>query len=179
MTTQAECFISVDVETAGPIPGVYSLLSIGACSIANPDLAFECELKPISPKSVPEALEVTGLSLDRLSETGFEPREAMARFASWLSSMNGKPIFVGLNAPFDWSFVNYYFHRYLGENPFGFTALDIKAFYFGKFGCSWEDTKSSKIASRLKPKLAGDHTALADARFQAELFRLIERHDKE
>jgi hypothetical protein len=37
------------------------------------------------------------------------------------------------NAPFDWSFVNYYFHRFTGANPFGFTALDIKAVH-GRYG---------------------------------------------
>jgi DNA polymerase III epsilon subunit-like protein len=178
MNTQPECFISVDVETAGPIPGEYSLLSIGACSVTNPELAFECELKPINANSVPEALEVTGMSLENLSKTGLEPQDAMARFADWISSLTGKPVFVGLNAPFDWSFINYYFHRYADDNPFGFTALDIKALYYGKFGGTWDATKSSAMASRLNPALAGDHTALADAKYQAELFRLIRDFDE-
>jgi len=52
----------------------------------------------------------------------------MLSFEKWLLTVagNAKPIFVGLNAPFDWSFINYYFHRFIGRNPFGFTALDIK-----------------------------------------------------
>ena len=178
MTGEQECFVSVDVETAGPIPGEYSLLSIGACSIANPELAFECELKPINANSVPEALEVTGLSLEDLSRTGLEPCEAMSRFADWISSLSGKPVFVGLNAPFDWSFVNYYFFRFLGDNPFGYTALDIKAFYLGKFGGAWGATKSSAMASHLRPELVGDHNALTDARYQAELFKLIRDSDE-
>ena len=82
-------------------------------------------------------------------------------------------MFVGFNAPFDWSFVNYYFHRFCGSNPFGFTALDIKALYMGATGCRWRDTRSSKIAERLKPALAGTHDALRDALYQAEIFRLI------
>jgi len=40
-------------------------------------------------------------------------------------------VFVGFNALFDWSFVNYYLHRYPGENLFGFAALDIKSMYMG------------------------------------------------
>jgi ribonuclease T len=43
----------------------------------------------------------------------------------------------------------YYFHRFLGSNPFGFAGLDIKAFYMGKYGTRWGDTKSSKIAAAL------------------------------
>jgi ribonuclease T len=29
------CFISVDVESAGPIPSRYALLSIGACTLTH------------------------------------------------------------------------------------------------------------------------------------------------
>lgn len=178
MSPKRECFISVDVETAGPIPGEYSLLSIGACSITNPELAFECELKPINANSVPAALEVTGMSMEGLLKSGLEPHEAMSRFSNWVLSLSSEPVFVGLNAPFDWSFVNYYFHRFLGSNPFGFTALDIKAFYFGKFGGSWGGAKSSAMSARMNPKLVANHTALADARYQAELFRLIRDSDQ-
>jgi len=142
--------------------------------------AFECELKPINENSIPEAMKVTGMSLDELTKTGLEPSEAMVRFADWIAtvvSSKQHPVFVGLNAPFDWSFINYYFHKYHSENPFGFTALDIKAFYFGKFGGVWGDAKSSAMSAHLKPKLTGDHTALADARYQAELFRLMQEYD--
>lgn len=172
-----ECFISVDVETAGPVPGEFSMLSIGACVISAPDNAFDCELKPINENSIPEAMKVTGMSLDKLSKTGLKPSEAMEQFADWIAtvvSSDQNPVFVGLNAPFDWSFINYYFHKYHNENPFGFTALDIKAYYLGKFGGVWGDTKSSAMSEHLKPKLSGDHTALADAKYQAELFRLIQ-----
>ncbi len=176
MKNETECFVSVDVETAGPVPGEFSMLSIGACVVSAPEQSFECELKPINTNFIPEAMKVTGMSFDELSNTGLEPQEGMTRFSDWITTVVGsgqEPVFVGLNAPFDWSFINYYFHKYFGENPFGFTALDIKAFYLGKFGGVWGDTKSSAMSARLKPQLAGDHTALADARYQAELFRLM------
>lgn len=178
MTEQREIFISVDVETSGPVPGEYSLLSIGACSVFDPDNGFTCEIKPISEKFEPKALEVTGLSMQDLKKHGLEPKVAMKAFSDWLSNLAGPNdtlVFVGFNAPFDWSFVNYYFHRFMGGNPFGFTALDIKALYMGATGSSWRDTRSSKIAEHLKPKLSGTHDALHDARYQAEIFRLISR----
>jgi DNA polymerase III epsilon subunit-like protein len=177
MSNQQEVFISVDVETAGPIPGEFSLLSIGACNVEDPARCFTCELKPLNRNAVPKALEVTGLSLDLLEQSGLLPEDAMRQFDSWLQgqaeAMDGTLVFVGLNAPFDWSFVNYYFHRFLGRNPFGFTALDIKAYYMGVTGCRWEDTRSSRMAAVLKPHHTGDHRALQDARYQAELFSLI------
>lgn len=139
MTDAREIFISVDVETSGPIPGEYSLLSIGACSAFDPDIGFTCQVKPISDQFDPKALEVTGLSMKDLASCGLEPDKAMTAFFDWLSSLAGPDdtiVFVGFNAPFDWSFINYYFHRFVGENPFGFTALDIKALYMGATGCS-------------------------------------------
>lgn len=175
MSEKREVFVSVDVETAGPIPGEFSLLSIGACCVDDDSCVFAAELKPINRNADRKALEVTGLSLDTLTERGLAPEAAMRNFAAWLEGVagEGRIVFVGLNAPFDWSFVNYYFHRFLGYNPFGFTALDIKAFYMGATGSSWHDTRSSQMSRHLSPQLRGDHDALHDAKYQAELFRLI------
>ena len=83
-----------------------------------------------------------------------------------------EPVFVGLNAAFDWAFVNHYFLRFLGTNPYGFAPLDIKAFYMGAANCDWANARSSVMAERLGARLKGDHNALHDAVYQAELFRL-------
>lgn len=176
MSATREVFISVDVETAGPIPGEYSMLSIGACNVDDETQAFTCEIKPINENADPKALEVSGLSLAKLQESGLTPEDAMRKFHTWAKGQasNGEAlVFVGLNAPFDWSFVNYYFHRFLGENPFGFAALDIKAYYMGATGCAWSETRSSRLTADLKPERHSDHTALRDAQYQAELFRLM------
>lgn len=99
----------------------------------------------------------------KISMTGF----------SHVTGIDGIPIFVGFNAAFDWSFINYYFHSYLGNNPFGFSALDIKSLYMGSEKCAWHETKSSQISKKLHPILKGSHDALQDVKYQAELFRLI------
>lgn len=143
MSDRQEVFISVDVETSGPIPGEFSMLSIGACAVDAQEQTFECTLQPISDRADPEALKVSGLSLETLARTGLPPIAAMERFESWAAALaghGGDLVFVGFNAPFDWSFVNYYFHRFLGRNPFGFTAIDIKAYYMGAFGATWRET---------------------------------------
>ena len=176
MTRNLENLISVDVETSGPIPGEFSLLSIGACVVYKPENTFECVVKPINSNSDPKALEVTGFSLENLREIGLEPKEAMMQLNDWLLTTDDSknlPIFVGFNAPFDWSFINYYFHRFLGNNPFGYTAIDIKSVYMGVTQCNWNETGSSKIEKRLKPASKPDHNALHDAKYQAELYRLL------
>jgi DNA polymerase III epsilon subunit-like protein len=177
--TSEEIYISVDVETSGPVPGEFSLLSIGACLVAKPTESIYIELQPTSIKYDPEALAVSGLDMGKLAREGLPPQKAMHTFQKWLTSScssKRKAIFVGLNAPFDWSFINYYFHKYLGSNPFGFTAIDMKAYFMGSVGCSWKETKSSQMAAVLKPRNAPNHNALDDARFQAELFALMLAH---
>lgn len=176
MKSDKEIFVSVDIEASGPIPGKYSMLSIGACLTSNPVAQFSCYLKPISDEFIPAALEVTGLCLDKLREEGLEPSEAMTQFKSWVNSLadaGQTVVFVGFNASFDWSFVNYYFHQFLGENPFGIAALDIKSMYFGTAQLTWKSTRSSEIEKVVNPESSGNHDALDDAVYQAELFNLI------
>ncbi|MGO6819211.1 hypothetical protein ACCS67_30605 [Rhizobium brockwellii] len=88
------------------------------------------------------------------------------------NSGDGKPIFVGFNAPFDWTFVNYYFLHFLKKNPFGIGAVDIKAMYMGATHSSWDATRSSQFPVD-KQSEAEKHDALADARHQAKLFRYV------
>jgi DNA polymerase III epsilon subunit-like protein len=152
------------------------MLSIGACLVSNPKSALYLTLQPDSLKYDPEALAVSGFDLGTLAREGLTPLKAMTELDKWLTSLcppGRKAIFVGLNAPFDWSFVNYYFHKYLGKNPFGFTAIDMKAYFMGATGSRWKETKSSRMADILKPFSTPSHNALDDARFQAELFALM------
>ncbi len=80
---------------------------------------------------------------------------------------------VGFNAPYDWAFIDHYFLQFLGENPFGHTALDIKAFYMGLTGCPWDETSMVYVSPRFLKGEQLPHNALADARMQAELFRQL------
>lgn len=169
-----EVYISVDIETAGPIPSEYSLLSLGASVVADAERTFYTELKPLNENAVPEALAVSGLSLAELAEHGEDPKAAFQRFRDWIveTAHNGKkPVFVGFNAAFDWSFVNWYFHKYLGENPFGFSPLDIKAYYMGLSGCRWGETTSNQLPNIFQATdTVANHNALTDAQAQAEIF---------
>ncbi len=169
-----ETLISVDIEAAGPIPGRYSMLSIGACLIDNAEDNFYVELQPVNDEAVPEALSVSGFDMDDLRAHGITPPEAMRRFGEWAARYE-RPILVGFNASFDWAFVNHYFVEYGvgGRNPFGIGALDIKAYAMGRFRSTWDDTRSSRLAARLGQKIEGTHHALEDARAQAAIFRLI------
>lgn len=172
--------ISVDVETAGPNPRSYALLSIGACTLIQPRQTFYVELKPDKPDFQSQAMEVHGLELAKLKEEGVEPDQALLRFEKWLKRVvpeGMQPIFLAFNAPFDWMFVNDYFNSYLGRNPFGHNALDIKAFYMGASGVSWRETSGSKMRQLFSEDRELTHNALEDAVEQADIFeRILKRY---
>ena len=46
-----------------------------------------------------------------------------------------------------------------------------KSYYMGMSGCTWEDTRSSRIPAELKGSSVHTHNALDDAIEQAEMFR--------
>ena len=176
MSAPSETFVSVDVETAGPYPERYSLLSIGACLVDDPGQGFYIELRPAKTQVMDSALRLSQLSVERLSKEGTAPALAMQQFNEWIRRVvpaGQRPLMVAFNAPFDWAFMNHYFLEYLGENPFGHSAIDIKAFYMGLTGCPWEETSMLYLSPRFLKGQQLPHDALADARLQADLFRKL------
>jgi ribonuclease T len=169
----------VDIESAGPIPEEYSMLSIGACVVGKEDekeYNFYVELQPISDKCEIEALEVTGFSIDHLKDHGTPIKEAMMKFSDWIIKVSDKkkPIFVGSPVVFDWSFVNYYFHKFIGNNPFGLSGLDLKSLWIGKTNSKWNATGIKDIKKVLGLEhLVHSHNALEDAKEQALIFAKI------
>lgn len=125
-------YIMVDVEADGPIPGDYSMISFGAV-IVNPALnqTFYGQLKPISEKFVPEALAVSGYSREQILNFD-EPVMVMQNFADWIkANCKDQPIFISDNNGFDWMFVCWYFHHFLGRNPFGHSSQNLGSLYKG------------------------------------------------
>ncbi len=176
-----EIYISVDIEASGPIPSEYSMLSVGAAIVGNTSKNFYAELKPSNSSYIPKAVEVCGLSLEKLTKEGEEPGAAMSRFEQWIKKTAGeaKPVFVGFNATFDWGFVNYYFHRFLGRNPFGISGLDIKAYYMGMKKCSWGETAKARMDKEFLSGKKHTHKAVDDAVEQAEIMEKLLRKNKE
>lgn len=168
-------FISVDIEASGPIPGEYSMLSLGACEIANMKNTYYAEIQPLNENCVAEAMKVNGLSLDKLKKEGLSPYKAMRKFADWIKLIsNGKdPIFVAFNLGFDWSFVNYYFVKYIGYNPFGVSGIDAESVWFGIYGGQWGDASMAKIKRVLELDIPHTHNAGDDAEEQAIIFGRI------
>jgi DNA polymerase III epsilon subunit-like protein len=160
-------FVIVDVEADGPIPADYSMVCLGAVLFESElDKSFYGKTKPISQRFIPEALAVSGFS--REQHAAFDdPKGVMERFAIWLDEhCDGRPVFVSDNLAFDWQFINYYFHHFLGRNPFGFSGRLIGDLYAGlrKDAYQGNDWKKFRITRH-------SHDPVDDARGNAEALK--------
>lgn len=124
--------IMVDIEADGPIPGDYSMICFGAV-IVEPGLSrsFYGKLRPISQSFVPEALAVSGFTREEC-QTFDSPKIVMLAFRKWLNEhCKGRLFFISDNNGFDWQFINWYFHHFLGANPFGHSSTNLGSLYKG------------------------------------------------
>jgi hypothetical protein len=155
-------YFMVDIEADGPIPGDYSMVCFGAVRV-DPSLAetFYGQLKPISEKWIPEALAVSGFSRNETLQ--FEdPALVMRRFAEWLQARSeGRPFFIADNNGFDWQFINWYFHHFLGDNPFGHSSANLGSLYKGMMKDTFVNFKHLR-------KTEHTHHPVDDARGNAE-----------
>ena len=125
-------YVMVDIEADGPIPGDYSMVALGAV-IVEPGLArsFYGRLQPIAAAWLPDALKVSGFSREETLQFD-DAKQVMQRFADWLqANCRGRPMFISDNNGFDWQFVNWYFHHFLGSNPFGYSSTNLGSLYKG------------------------------------------------
>jgi DNA polymerase III alpha subunit (gram-positive type) len=125
-------YIMVDVETDGPIPVDFSMICFGAVLVEEGlNRTFYGQLQPISTNWIPESLQISGFTREQTLQ--FEdPKEVMNKFKTWVEiNSKGKPLFISDNNGFDWQFINYYFHHFLGENPFGYSSTNLGSLYKG------------------------------------------------
>jgi hypothetical protein len=154
--------IMVDVEADGPIPGDYSMICFGAV-IVEPSLdrTFYGKLKPISEKFIPQALEVSGFTREQTLEFD-DPASVMVAFADWIREQsNGRPFFISDNNGFDWQFINWYFHHFTGNNPFGHSSSNLGSLYKGMVKDTFTNFKHLR-------KTQHTHNPVDDAKGNAE-----------
>ena len=122
----------IDIESDGLIPSDYSMVSFGAVIVDEKlDKTFYAELKPISDKWIPEALAVSGFSREETLKFD-DPKKVMLTFKDWIEkNTSTRPLFFSDNNGFDWQFINWYFHHFIGENPFGYSSTNLGSLYKG------------------------------------------------
>jgi DNA polymerase III epsilon subunit-like protein len=184
----ADIYFSVDIEADGPIPGPYSMSSIGVAVTGRFRRTFEAfdpgertfyrELRPISDDFVPESAAVSGLDRDRLRREGSDPATAMTELTSWIrdNAVDGRPVMIGYPAGYDWMFLYWYLIRFTGASVFGHSrCLDIKTLYATKAKVPVSSVSKGTMPRELRSAHRHTHHALDDAIEQAELFANLMR----
>lgn len=157
----------VDIESDGPIPGDYSMISFGAVIVnENLDKTFYGKLKPISKSWIKEALAVSG-HLREETMTFEDPKKVMLDFKDWIqANSKGRPIFISDNNGFDWMFICWYFHHFIGENPFGYSSRRLSDLFCGLQKDTFAKWKHLR-------KTAHTHNPVDDAMGNAEVLVLM------
>jgi len=128
--------IVLDVESDGPAPGLYSMVSFGAV-IVEPSLTrtFRGETFPISEKWIPEALAISGVTREQ-HLTFPDPRETMGRFYNWLEAQRealgiDRFTMISDNPSYDHAFINWYGWKYLDLALLGHSGRRLNDLFAG------------------------------------------------
>lgn len=94
--------------------------------------------------------------------------ETFEEFLKWLKQFESPYVFVSDNPAYDWQWINFYFWKYFGHNPFGFSARRIGDFYSGLVG----NFRKSNDWKKLR-MTKHDHNPVNDAMGNVEAFERI------
>ena len=184
-TSKVDAYFSADVETDGPIPGPFSILSFALVYAGSFDgsrfqrpesyeQVLYKELRPISEDFEPEALRVNGLDRGRLCIEGESPEKAMTEACRWVKRIAGvaQPVLVAYPLSFDWSWLYWYFLRFSADgSPFDYSrCFDIKTALAVKAGIPISEAGRSRIDPSLRSRHLHTHHAADDAIAQAQIF---------
>jgi len=177
--SKPEIYVSVDIEADGPIPGDYSMLSLGAAAFwptsREPVNTFKVNLEPLEGaeqdpgtmawwKKQPEAWE-------KATSEQVPPKLAMQMFRDWLKELPGKPVFVGYPVTYDQSFVHWYMIHFCDEDPLGFQGLDLKTLAMVLLGTGFKQATKKRMPKKwFEGCPPHTHDALDDAIGQGVLF---------
>ncbi len=169
-----DVYFSADVETDGPIPGPYSMLSFALVYAGTFDgeefqapaeyrETFYRELRPISENFQSEALRVNGLDRRKLLDHGADPATAMDEAASWIARIadGGRPVLVAYPLSFDWAWLYWYFVNFAAAgSPFQHSqCFDLKTAFAVKAQIPISAAGRSQIPPALAPAAAHTHNA--------------------
>lgn len=176
-----EIFISVDVETDGPIPSEYSMLSVGAAAFSDDGTllgTFERNLETLDgAKQHPDTMqwwETQPEAWEACRKNLTHPEDAMKDFTEWVHKLEAesgaKAVFLAYPAGFDFTFVYWYLVKFVGYSVFSFSSLDIKSYAMALLKTPFRETVKRNFPKRWKTKKRHNHVALQDAIGQGELF---------
>lgn len=175
-----ERYISVDIETDGPIPGDNSMLSLGPAAFDPPSESV-VDAWTLNFRALPGARQdpdtiafwaKNQAAYKAATEDPKHPKDALLDFAKWLDGLkqDRKLVFVAYPAGFDWTFVYWYFGHFKIKSPFGFSALDMKSYASAVLGLDFRESVKSNFPDAWFGTDPHTHEALDDAIEQGVTF---------
>lgn len=183
-----DAYFSADVETDGPIPGRFSMLSFGLVYAGEFDGhqfhrphefndIFYTEIQPISEEFENEALAVNKLDREKIKHSGKAPEIAMRDAAHWVEKISAgrNPVLVAYPLAFDWTWLYWYFSAFTSKgSPFGYSqCYDLKTAFATKAELPISLSGRSRLPTAIKSTRPHTHHAIDDAVEQAEIFANI------
>lgn len=183
-----ELYVSIDIESDGPIPGPYSMLSLGAAAYIKSDLeptgllcvgTYSVNLAPLPgarrcPRTMSEFWDKNPQAWAACQTDQEEPYFAMKGFIDWIKEsskkFNAKPVAVCYPAGFDFMFTYWYLINFVGESPFGFSALDMKSVAMTLLKTEYRKATKRNMPKKWFGSKGHTHVALDDALEQGDLF---------
>jgi len=185
-----ETYISIDVETNGPIPGEYSMLSLGSVALNKKGEIlgkFYKKLKPIKNAGEhPQTMIFWGKNKEAYKEAtsnSEDPKKVIEAYIKWLEKIkkdsNSELVFVGWPITFDFMFIYWYIIKFVRkyqkqnflEMPISWHGIDIRAFAMAHLKKPYSETREYLLPKKFFAKTKKHtHKAVEDAEYQGMIF---------
>ena len=182
-------YVVIDVEFDGPLPGINSMISLGAVAInKNGDTLgdFEINILPLEnaisdPVTIDWFKNEAKEAFDYCTKNQVPPNEAMNKFGDWLLTLPTPRVMAAHPAPLDFMWINWYIQTFLVERlekipfsmPFfdknGQAAFDIKSYAAAVLQKDYKDIGRDDYSLELHDNTKHTHKAIDDAREYSKL----------
>ena len=180
-------YVVIDAEFDGPLPGINSMISLGAVAInKNGDTLgdFEINILPLE-NSISDPVTIDWFkneakeAFDYCKKNQVPPNEAMNKFGDWLLQLPSPRIMAAHPAPTDFAWINFYLLKFLRDRldqyplhiPFfqSMPAFDIKSYAVRVLQKDYTDINRNNYPIELHDDKNHTHKAIDDAREYANL----------
>lgn len=184
-------FLSFDIEAVGPSPATGSMVNLGIVGITiDETVVFQADINLQELSGAKHTLENDAFWNDpkRAEAKAYITRGLLKDPAMAFPELNQSLIrlkekyhveLVAWPAAYDWQWVNYYFDRFVGSNPLGYTATCIDSYNWGASGQAAMPDMNMMIPVPLEFAAVPIHCGIIDAYRQGVVFvRLWRRYAK-
>jgi len=162
-------YVIIDTETGGLDPSHHSLISVGlvsACGTRMDEFIVREDILKCDPRS----MAIHGITPETIETQGLSPANAVDRFESFFTEMDGPVLLVGHNVSFDLSFIKRLYriagrtesrkisHRSLDTHTMLWTGIAL-----GIFPSTTNTSDGAFNHFQIEPPADKRHTALGDA----------------